>query len=126
MSAGNVINSIFLGGLVVTIIKADILNRVFRATLVTVAVLVMAACGDIHGRDEFTKLTSGKSPEEVTTNIGKPSSVDSSNPARVLWTYNSVTYDIENQNKRDAKAVVVFAPATGSDKLRAIEVKFEH
>jgi hypothetical protein len=57
-------------------------------------------------------------------NIGKPAAVDSSNPAQVVWTYKSATYDTANQNSRDSKAVVVFAPNPATGKLKAVEVKF--
>ena len=88
------------------------------------AMLVMAGCGDIHSRGEFTTLVTDKSEDEVVKNIGKPASVDASNPARVTWTYKTASYDIAKQNARDDKAVVVFAPNPSTGKLKVVEVKF--
>ena len=86
--------------------------------------LVLAGCGDIFGHEEFNKALMNKTEADVTTSIGKPVAVDSTNPARVIWTYNQLTYDIENQNKRDAKAQVIFAPGPDG-KLKVAETKFE-
>jgi|SRR5687767_10191599 hypothetical protein len=107
-------------------------NRIFdrgyatarAAVVLGFSMLAMAGCGDIHSRGEFTTLVTDKSEEEVVKNVGKPASVDASNPARVTWTYKTASYDIARQNARDDKTVVVFAPNPATGKLKAVEVKF--
>lgn len=99
-------------------------TRVLGAVLLALALLVMAGCGDIYSREDFTTLIMNKSEVEVVKNIGKPAAVDASNPARVTWTYNSATFDMANKNARDAKAVVTLVPDAASGKLKVIEVKF--
>ncbi len=101
-------------------------KRMFGGVLIAIAMLVVAGCGDIYGHDEFHKLVMNKPDAEVEKSLGKPSAVDNSNPARVVWTYNQLTYDIQNQNKRDAKTVLVLAPDTATKKLKVVEVKYEH
>lgn len=100
------------------------LKRMLGAAFVVVMLLI-AGCGDIYGHDEFDKMVMNKSEDAVTTEVGKPESVDKSNPAHVVWTYYSKTYDINNENKRDSRTMVIFTPnATG--KLQVAEVKYEH
>lgn len=100
------------------------LKRMLGGALMVVTMLVIAGCGDIFGHDEFHKLVMNKPETEVVESIGKPAAVDSSNPARVTWTYNSLTYDIENQNKRDSKVVLVLAPDAATGKLKVIEIQY--
>jgi hypothetical protein len=101
------------------------LIRACSIVLVTAALSGLAGCGDIHGHEEFSKMVMNRAEADVSKSIGKPAAVDSTNPARVVWTYNNVTYDIENQNKRDARTLVVFAPGTDGT-LKVAEVKYEN
>lgn len=101
------------------------LMRMLGGALIVVTMLVVAGCGEIYGHDEFHKLVMNKPETEVITSIGKPVAVDSSNPARVTWTYNQLTYDIDNQNKKDTKTVLVLAPDAAADgKLKVIEILY--
>ena len=104
----------------------DIFNRMVGKTLALIALAILAACGDLYGHEELQKLVMNRPVAEVETALGKPASVDDSNPARVVWTYNSLTYDIENQNKRDSKTILVLAPDTATKQLKVIELKYEH
>ena len=107
---------------------ASINNGAFRrmlgGVLVAIAMLVMAGCGNIYGHEELQKLVMNKSDTEVEKSLGKPLAVDNADPARVMWTYNALTYDITNQNKRDAKTVLVLTP-DATKKLKVVEVKYE-
>ena len=102
-----------------------VFKRMLGGALVTIALLVVAGCGDIYGHEELQKLVMNQPVSEVEKALGKPASVDSSNPARVVWTYNLLTYDIENQNKRDSKTVLVLAPDNATNQLKVIELKYE-
>jgi len=100
-------------------------KRMLGGALVAIALLFVAGCGDIYGHEELQKLVMNKPVSEIEKTLGKPVAVDSSNPARVVWTYNSLTYDIENENKRDSKTVLVLAPDTATNQLKVIELKYE-
>ena len=100
-------------------------KRMLGGILVAIALLVVAGCGDIYGHEELNKLVMNKVDSEVEKSLGKPAAVDNSNPARVVWTYSQLTYDVENQNKRDTKTVLVLAPDTATKKLKVVEVKYE-
>jgi len=90
-----------------------------------VAMLIMAACGEVYVHDDFTKIVSNKSEQEIIDTIGKPTTVEANNPKHVTWTYYAKTVDINNQNKRDAKTLLIFEPEPSSSKLRVVGVKFE-
>lgn len=99
-------------------------SRILLAALLAIAMLVMGGCGEIHSRAEFTTLVTDKSEDEVKKNIGKPASVDTSNPKLVTWTYTGATFDGENKNAQDAKTIVSFAPNPANGKLKVVSVKF--
>jgi len=103
----------------------SVLARVLGAAALVFAMLALGGCGDMYGRSDFTGFVMGKSEQEVVKIVGKADTVDDSNPARVTWTYKGRTFDFENQNKRDAKAVVTFERDSASGKLKVTEVKFE-
>lgn len=103
----------------------NILARVLGAAVLVIATLAGVGCGDIHARSEFTGLVMGKSEEEVVSKVGKPAAVDAGNPDRVTWTFNSTTFDVDNQNKRDSKTVVVFQRSAATGKLSVAEVSFK-
>ena len=99
--------------------------RTLGTALLTVAMLVMAGCGNVYVHEEFDKLTMNKSATEVEGAIGKPTAVDTNNPAHVTWTYYSKTFDIENQNKRDIKAVLVLEPDQSTKQLKVVKVEYQ-
>lgn len=105
-------------------IKTSLRSRICGAVLFAVA-LAIAGCGQLQGRDEFSKQVMDKSEQDVINTVGKPSSVDSSNPAHIVWTYKGATYDISNGNKQDAETLVILGPnpATGKLKVTGIEYK---
>ena len=104
--------------------------RVISSKLVcTVAAVatavVFAGCSEMLSRDDFAARVKDKSDAEVTKLVGKPAAVDTSAPGQVAWTYTSRTFNIQEGNKFDSKAVVVFNKAGSNGQLRVTDVKFE-
>ncbi len=95
-----------------------------RAAALAIAMLMIAACADIYSRGDFTTMVMSKSENEVIKQVGKPSNVDSSNPDRVIWTYTRKTFDIEKQNTRDAKTMVIFEHKGAAGALMVTNVEF--
>jgi hypothetical protein len=100
-------------------------SRAFAAAACALALMTLTACGPVLERSEFTKAVMSKSDDEVQKVLGKPASVDASNPDRVVWTYNSMSFDVANGNKRDSKDIVIFARSAATGKLTATDVQFE-
>jgi hypothetical protein len=100
-------------------------KRILFGTLLVLAAAVVSGCGDVFGHAEFEKVVMSKSDAEVEKSLGKPAAVDSSNLARIVWTYNQITYDIEKQNRRDSKTMLVLAPDASTKKLKVVEIKYE-
>lgn len=99
--------------------------RLLGVMLLVVATLTASGCGDLYSREDFTALVMSKSEKEVIGKLGKPAAVEENNPARVTWTYNSGTFDVEHQNKRDSKVLVIFERKAPGGALMVTEVKFE-
>ena len=108
--------------MVTSIIK---LKKLSIAAVLAVAGLSLGGCGELYERTDFANSVQGKSDAEVQKAVGKPASVDASNPGRVTWTYNSATFNVNNANKRDAKTIVVFKPEAAGGKLRAVEILYQ-
>ena len=99
--------------------------RLKLSGLAAVLVLVLlAGCGNIYSRGDFVGMVMNKSEEEVTKQIGKPSAVDSSNPDRVIWTYTHETFNLENQNTRDARTMVIFEHKGPQGELKVTSVEY--
>ena len=86
--------------------------------------LALGACSERTNREDFASLIKGKTEQEVRKNAGKPDSVDETKKDRHVWTYNSRTFDVQQQNKFDARTVVVFTRSP-EGKMVVAEVKFE-
>jgi hypothetical protein len=102
------------------------LARAFGAIVLVIAMQFMAGCGEFFARDDFTGYVMNKTEKEVVAKVGKPATVDDSSPQRVVWTYKSITYDLQDHNKKDAKTLVIFRRDAPGAPLRVAEVKFEH
>lgn len=102
------------------------LPRVLGAVTLAVAMLAVTGCGEFYGRDDFKGYVMSKSDAEVVKKIGKPAAVNDSDPKRVTWTYNSVTYDVDNQNKKDSRTLVIFSRDPQNGKMAVVDVQFEH
>ena len=96
------------------------------AIVLVIAVQFMFGCGQFFGRDDFTGYVMNKTAAEVAAKVGKPATVDDSNPERVIWTYQSITYDLQDHNKKDARTLVIFRRDAPGGQLKVAEVKFEH
>ena len=84
-----------------------------------------AGCSDSgHPRGMFTGRVVDKTEEEVTADIGKPESIDKSNPERVKWIYKKKTFDPDNMNTPDAETVLVFK-RDAAGKLKVSEVSVQ-
>ncbi len=101
------------------------LKKISVAAFLGAAGLSLGGCGELYERTDFVKNVQGKSDVEVQKAVGKPASIDASNPGRVTWTYTSTTFDLERGNKRDAKTIVVFKPEAAGGKLKAAEILYE-
>jgi len=101
------------------------LKKISVAAFLVAASLSLGGCGDLYERTDFANNVQGKSDAEVRKAVGKPASVDASDPGRVTWTYHSTTFNIGNANKQDAKTIVVFKPEAAGGKLRAVEILYQ-
>lgn len=99
-------------------------GAVAKAVIIA-AGFVLAGCAEKYSRSDFETLVKDKSKMEVVAALGKPSERDPSKPGRVEWTYESRTFNIDNQNRFDRKTIVVFSPASSDGTLKVREVLFE-
>jgi hypothetical protein len=100
-------------------------KRVSCAAALTITVLMIAACGNIYSRTDFVGMVMNKSETEVLKQVGKPSTVDeTSHPGEVIWTYTYETFNLENQNTRDAKTMVIFEHKGAGGALQVARVEF--
>jgi len=96
------------------------------ATVATVALcFALGGCAEKINREDFAQQLKGKTEPEVLKNAGKPDAKDETKSDRHVWTYNSRTFDVQNQNKFDARAIVIFTPSS-EGKMAVAEVKFEN
>jgi hypothetical protein len=100
-------------------------SKVVCATAAFALGVVFAGCSELLSRDDFAARVKDKSDTEVAKVVGKPAAVDSSKPEEVTWTYNARTFNVQEGNKFDSKAVVVFAKGPSDGRLRAVDVRFE-
>jgi hypothetical protein len=82
--------------------------RTAAVGIAAAAMLVLAGCQPVQTRDDFKGAVMSKTPAEVQTRLGKPDAIDESDPAKVIWIYHGATFDLENNNKRDPQARVIF------------------
>ena len=83
--------------------------RTAAVGIAAAAMLVLAGCQPVQTRDDFKGTVMSKTPEEVQGRLGKPQAIDESDPSKVVWIYREVTFDIDNNNKRDPQARVIFS-----------------
>jgi hypothetical protein len=104
--------------------RSKYLRTAAAASLLATCVMV-CACSERSNREDFATRLKGKTEQEVLTNAGKPATVDNTQPEHPAWTYTSRTFDVQNQNKFDAKTVVIFSRSS-EGKLVVSEVRFEN
>jgi hypothetical protein len=98
--------------------------KLFLAVLLLIGVTLVAGCGNIYSRDDFTTAVIGKTEQEVIQQFGTPDSVDERNPDRVVWTYDRKTFDLGNANKIDSRTTVVFEHKGQDRQARATVLRF--
>ena len=99
--------------------------RTAAVGIVAAAMLVLAGCQPVQTRDDFKGTVMNKTPTEVQGKLGKPAAVDETDPAKIVWIYREVTFDIDNRNKRDATTRVIFSRSESPSTQSVIEVDFE-
>lgn len=87
-------------------------------------VLALSGCsGGGQQRGLFTGYVMDKTEEEVVAKVGKPDSIDASNPNTPRWTYKKKTFDPENQNQVDNETVLILQK-DASGKFKVTQVIF--
>ena len=86
------------------------------------AFLALAGCSDGgQPRGLFTGYVTDKTEEEVVAKVGKPNSIDNSNPATPKWVYKRKTFDPDNLNQVDSETILIFQKdASGKFKVRQV------
>ena len=98
-----------------------------RALVVAVgAVLVLGGCGSGGGyqRGIFTGYVVDVAESDIVAKIGKPDSVDATDPNAPKWVYKKKTFDPDNMNKTDEETIVVMKKDAATGKLTGSEVMF--
>jgi len=100
------------------------LVRATRAGL-AVAILVLAAgCGERdYPRGQFQGYVLGNTQQEIIEKVGKPTSVDTSDPNKPVLIYEKKTFDVDNMNKPDPRTRV-FMEKKPDGKVVAVDVVF--
>ena len=101
----------------------DYVRTAATAAILTLC-LTLVACSERTNREDFASLIRGKTEQEVRKHAGKPASIDETKRDRHVWTYETRTFDVQHQNKFDARTVVIFTPSA-EGKMVVAEVKFE-
>ena len=108
---------------------ANLLSRSRRLlALAAVAGFVLAGVGCSaseggHARGLFSGYVTDKTEEEVTAKVGKPESVDRTNPNTPKWIYKKKTFDPDNQNQVDKETILIFQK-DASGKFKVTQVIF--
>jgi hypothetical protein len=98
--------------------------RTVAAGLAALTLVALAGCQPVQTRDDFKGTVMNKTPTEVEKKLGKPASVDETDPSKVVWIYREVTIDIDNHNKRDAATRVIFSRSESPSTQSVIDVDF--
>ena len=70
--------------------------------------LVLGCSEGGQQRGLFTGYVTDKTEAEVVEKVGKPDSVDNSNPSTLKWVYKKKTFDPDNQNQVDNETILLF------------------
>jgi hypothetical protein len=97
-------------------------SRILKTALLVLAVAVAAGCSGSYQRGMFQGYVVGIPADEIQSKIGKPDSVDESDPNKPRWVYNKKTFDPDNFNKQDEKTIVILERKDG--KLVGVDVLF--
>jgi len=86
--------------------------------------VTLTACSGGYQRGIFQGYVIDATEEQISSKIGKPDQVDTSDPNAPSWVYNKKTFDPDNQNKADEKTVVIFKKDPKTGKFVGAEVQF--
>lgn len=88
-------------------------TRWYKAILWCGVLLVAVACSaGTHSRGQFHGHVVGSTEDQIVSKLGKPDEVDSKDPAKPRWIYVNKTFDPDNFNKVDAKAIIIMEKNT--------------
>ncbi|HYN12980.1 MAG TPA: hypothetical protein VET51_10105 [Burkholderiales bacterium] len=76
-----------------------------------------------HSRGLFSGYVMDKTDDEVIAKLGKPDSIEATNPNTPKWVYKRKTFDPDNQNKVDNEAILILQKDAGG-KFKVIQVIF--
>ena len=100
------------------------LGKVLQLTAVAVALVAAAACtpgGGGQQRGLFVGYVTDKTEAEVVEKVGKPESIDGSNPNTPRWIYKKKTFDPDNLNQVDNETILIFQKdASGTLKVTQV------
>jgi hypothetical protein len=100
-------------------------RRSKRVLLAVITAVALAACTGAYQRGIFQGYVIDATEDEITSKIGKPDQVDTSDPTAPKWIYTKKTFDPDNMNKTDEKTVVVLRKDPKSGKLVGAQVVFQ-
>jgi hypothetical protein len=83
------------------------LGRTIITAVAIVSLALVAGCSGSFTRGLFTGYVIGSTAEEIEGKVGKPVSVDASNPDKPRWVYQKKTFDPDNGNQTDEKTTVI-------------------
>ena len=93
---------------------ASQLGRAVKTAIVIAAFALVAGCSaGTHSRGQFTGYVVGSAAEEIQSKVGKPASVDESNPDKPRWVYHKKTFDPDNFNHVDDTTTVILERKDG-------------
>jgi len=95
-----------------------------HCAVVLATAALLAACSGGYQRGIFQGYVIDATEEEITNKIGKPDTVDNSKPEAPRWVYNKKTFDPDNQNRNDEKAIIVLKKDPKTGKMVGAEVVF--
>jgi hypothetical protein len=97
--------------------------KFLKTALIVIALALAAGCSTgTYQRGMFQGYVVGSTAEEIASKVGKPDSIDASNPEKPRWVYVKKTFDPENMNKADEKTTVILEKKDG--KLVGVDVLY--
>jgi hypothetical protein len=105
--------------------RRDAMKRLLAAaTLTMTAALTACGSGGGYQRGIFTGYVTDATEEEITSKVGKPDKVDTTDPNAPRLIYNKKTFDPDNMNKVDEQTIIVMKKDPASGKFKGAEVMF--
>ena len=83
------------------------LQKSLSFIVVAVFLLVTGCSAGTHSRGQFTGHVVGSTEDQITSKLGKPDDVDAKDPNKPRWIYKNKTFDPDNFNKVDEKAMII-------------------